>query len=111
MADTTELVRTIRFDPETPIDEASKTTTREIYADPQGRFKTGFWASAPGSAEVHYQKDELCMLIAGKVRLTDASGHAETYSAGETFLIPAGFKGLWETLEPTRKFYAIYKPD
>ena len=111
MSQTLEAVRTLRFDQATPVEPGKPTTTAEFYSNAEGRFKSGFWASEPGRAEVHYQKDELCVIISGKVRLTDATGHAETYGAGDTFLIPAGFKGLWETVEPTRKFYAIHKPE
>jgi len=33
----------------------------------------------------------------------------ETYRAGDSFLIPSGFKGTWETIEPVRKFFVIYE--
>jgi hypothetical protein len=50
-------------------------------------------------------------LIEGLVRLTDESGHVETYKGGDTFLIPNGFKGVWENVEPVRKIYAIHEPE
>lgn len=103
-------LRTIRFDPDARPDSSAPTTTKEWYSDRTGNFKTGFWASQPGRAEVHYTKDELCVILDGKVQLTDANGRVETYAKGDTFLIPNGFKGVWETLEPVRKFYAIHKP-
>lgn len=101
---------TIRFDPGLQADPNSPTTTNQLYGDPTGAFKAGFWASEPGSSPVHYRKDEVCVLLSGVVRLTDERGNAETYRAGDTFLIPNGFKGTWETVEPTRKFYAIHAP-
>jgi uncharacterized cupin superfamily protein len=109
-AGTVKHLRTIRFDPDAQGDPCASTTTREWYSNRAGNFKTGFWASEPGRAQIHYTKDELCVILDGKVRLTDASGHAETYAKGDTFLIPNGFKGVWETLEPVRKFYAIHSP-
>jgi len=36
-------------------------------------------------------------------------GHSEEFKAGEAFIIPIGFKGSWETLEPVRKFYTVYE--
>lgn len=108
MTDTT--IATIRFDPTAEIDASTPTTTHEWYADPTGRFKSGFWASAPGRWDVTYDEDEFCVLLAGTVRLTDASGKVETYRTGDTFLIPSGFVGVWETVEPVRKFYAIHRP-
>jgi uncharacterized cupin superfamily protein len=103
------VVKTVRFDRDTRVEPASRTTTAEFYSDPGGAFKTGFWASQPNRAEIDYIHDELCVIIDGLVRVTDATGHVETYRPGDTFLIPKGFKGVWETVEPVRKFYAVYK--
>jgi uncharacterized protein len=103
-------VRAIRFDPWAPVERTAPTTTHDWYTDESGRFSSGFWASEPGRWEVTYEEDELCVLIAGIVRLIDATGHVETYHAGETFLIPSGFVGTWETVEPVRKFFALHKP-
>jgi hypothetical protein len=103
-------VRSIRFDSATHCDAGARTTTKQWYGDPSGTFKTGFWAAQPGKAEIAYAIDELCVLLEGVVRLTDAAGHVETYRAGDTFLIPNGFTGIWETVEPVRKFYAVYAP-
>jgi uncharacterized protein len=36
--------------------------------------------------------------------------HVETFGPGSAFLIPAGFKGSWETVETLRKYYAIFEP-
>jgi uncharacterized cupin superfamily protein len=103
-------IQTIRFDAAARGDDASRTTTKEWYVDPSGSFKSGFWAAQPSRSEVAYELDELCTLLEGVVRLTDAAGHVQTYRAGDTFLIPNGFKGVWETVEPVRKFYAVFKP-
>lgn len=100
----------IRFDPDQASDRGAPTTTRQLYLDPTGAFKAGFWSSEPGKAEVHYRKDEICVLLAGVVRLTDARGRSQTYRAGETFVVPNGFRGTWETVEATRKFFAIHTP-
>jgi uncharacterized protein len=103
-----QTVRSIRFDPAAPVAADQPNTTHEWYADPTGRFSSGFWSSEPGRWPVSYEEDELCVLVAGTVRLTDAAGQDAVYRAGETFLIPAGFTGFWESVEPVRKFYAIH---
>jgi uncharacterized protein len=102
--------RLIRFNPYETSDPDSPTTTTQFYLDPTGAFRAGFWSSEANRSPVHYQKDEICVLLASVVHLTDESGHSETYRAGETFLIPNGFKGTWETVEPARKFFAIHAP-
>jgi hypothetical protein len=50
------------------------------------------------------------VLLAGRVRLTERGGRAEDYAAGDGFVVPAGFEGTWETLEPVRKWYVIFEP-
>lgn len=103
-------LRSIRFNPVPHVDPASATTVHEWYQDKTGAFSAGFWASESSTLSVHYDEDEFCVLIEGTVELTDASGHLETYTAGESFLIPAGFKGIWRSVTPVRKFYVVHLP-
>lgn len=81
------------------------------YLSSNGVFSSGFWSSEPIRRDIAYKMDELCVILEGHVRLTDAAGHTESYRAGDVFVIPAGFTGVWESVEPTRKFYAIHKPE
>ncbi len=104
----TQAVHTIAFDPAAQPDPGVRYTTKLWYAAPDGAFRTGFWAAQPGRAEISYTKDELCMLLEGEVRLTAADGTVATYRAGDSFVIPNGFKGTWETVSPVRKFFATY---
>jgi uncharacterized cupin superfamily protein len=83
---------------------------RNLYSDPGGRFHAGIWRSGRGAWRVSYTENELCVLTAGRVRLSDDSGRSWTFGPGDAFLVPSGFTGLWETLEPCRKFYAIHEP-
>ena len=59
---------------------------------------------------MRYTEHEFCHLLAGRVRLVDAAGIEAMFGPGESFVIPAGFEGLWEVLEPARKLYAVYEP-
>jgi len=85
---------TVRFDREPPPGGAA-----EWYGDPSGRLTAGYWSHEGGTLEVRYTEHEFCVLLAGRV---DA--------AGDGFVIPAGFEGTWETLEPVRKWYVIFEP-
>ncbi len=102
-------VKSIRFDRATQGEPGAETSATEWYADPTRAFSAGFWSSGVWSAEVSYTEDEFCHLLEGTVVLTDAAGHTETYQAGDAFLIPAGFKGVWSSLAPVRKFYVIHQ--
>lgn len=79
------------------------------YDDPTGQFFAGQWAAGPGRWEVVYEahEEEFCVLLEGEVRLTDASGRAQHFRAGDAFVVPGGFCGEWCNLTPVRKHYAI----
>ncbi len=83
---------------------------RNAYTDATGRFFGGIWRSSVGAWRVSYTENELCVLTAGRVRISDDAGRSWTFGPGDCFVMPSGFQGLWEVLEPARKFYAIYEP-
>ena len=97
---------TVRFDREPPPDASAA----EWYRDPSGQLTAGYWSHEGGTLEVRYTEHEFCVLLAGRVRLTERGGRAEDYAAGDGFVVPAGFEGTWETLEPVRKWYVIFEP-
>jgi uncharacterized cupin superfamily protein len=83
---------------------------RNAYTDATGRFFGGIWRSSVGAWRVSYTENELCVLTAGRVRISDDAGRSWTFGPGDCFVMPSGFQGLWEVLEPAQKFYAIYEP-
>ncbi len=85
------------------------TTTFNHYTDPTEQFFAGIWQSSIGTNSINYTEEELCTILEGRVRLTDLDSNAKEFSAGSTFVIPAGFKGTWETLEPVKKIYVIWQ--
>jgi len=97
-------------DAERVLSGAPVATTRNHYADASSRFFSGVWSSTPGRWRIRYTEHEFCHLIEGHVRLESAEGEVWEFRAGDAWVIPAGFVGTWETLEPARKHYAIYDP-
>lgn len=95
--------------PQTVLAGRPEALTQNYYTSRSGRFFTGVWESTPGRWSVNYSEDELCVLLSGRVVLTDESGRAEHFAAGDAFIIPAGFRGTWETVDPVRKVYAIHE--
>ena len=80
---------------------------RPAFDDEAAGFWSGVWASGVGSWRVAYDEIELCVLLEGRVRLSEDGGTAREFGPGEAFVIPRGFVGVWETIEPCRKIYAI----
>lgn len=80
------------------------------YSSADETFHCGIWEGDVGAWRVRYTEDELCHMLAGKVRMTGSDGSERVVVAGDSFVIPAGFEGIWEVLEPARKLYAVYEP-
>ena len=78
------------------------------YTNQSNEFHTGIWQADIGKWEVSYSEDEYCFILEGKNVVTNADGETITVQAGDHFVIPAGFSGTWEVVEPTRKVYVIY---
>lgn len=113
------MVATVRIDTAArpPLDEAIAEEKRvsgtpstgfsAAHDDAAAGFWSGVWASDAGAWRVAYDEVELCVILEGRVRLISDDGSSETYAAGDAFVVPRGFSGVWETLEPCRKIYAI----
>ena len=84
--------------------------TYNHYTDPSEHFFAGIWHSSVGAKTVNYTEEEVCVILEGRVRLTDVNGNAKEFGAGSIFALPAGFKGTWETLEAIKKVYVIWQP-
>ncbi len=69
---------------------------------PCGQMSAGVWEGEVGQWKVNYTEHEYCEIVQGVSVLRDAEGNAKTLRAGDRFVIPAGFSGTWEVLEPSR---------
>jgi uncharacterized protein len=112
-------VQVVRFGANPPPVETGKpgnivsgdpaTRLQNYFSDDTGQFFCGIWESSPGKWRVTYVENEFCGILSGRVALTGADGKAQEFKAGDAFVIPAGFAGTWETIEPCRKWYAIFE--
>jgi uncharacterized protein len=60
---------------------------------------------------VSYDEWEFCHIISGECELKkDGSRKAWRFKKGDAFIIPAGFKGTWETVKALKKHYVILGP-
>jgi uncharacterized cupin superfamily protein len=80
------------------------------YDEPTQQFFCGIWTSTAGQWRVRYTEHEFCVIIEGRVRLESASGEKHEFRAGDAFVVPAGFEGIWEVTEPCKKWYSIFEP-
>ncbi|MEM9472686.1 MAG: cupin domain-containing protein [Pseudomonadota bacterium] len=79
-----------------------------FFATPDNSVLSGVWECAPCREEIDsYPVHEMMTVISGSVTVTNADGHAETFTAGDTFFIAKGAKCIWQIDETLRKFYMI----
>lgn len=67
----------------------------------------GIWQAGPHKERCKCDYDELCHILEGEVRLTDAEGISRTFGKGDSFVVAAGFDGTWENLTDVRKVFFI----
>jgi len=67
----------------------------------------GIWESTPGTWRISYDEWEYCRILAGHSVITEEGGTSFEARAGDSFVIPPGFKGTWQVVETTRKDYVI----
>ena len=84
-------------------------TLWNYFTDASQQFFAGIWAATRGSWRVQYSECEFCHLLEGHVALSDQAGRRWEFRAGESFVVPAGFAGIWEVIEDCRKLYAIFE--
>ena len=84
---------------------------RNHYTNDGGEFCCGIWECETGCWNIRFAvgKEEFFCVISGKVRLHRKDGITVDIGPGEAAVIPAGFEGRFEVLQPVRKYYVIYE--
>ena len=86
-----------------------RTRVSNQYADRTQQFFCGLWTSTSGKWRIRYTEHELCVLFEGRVRIESVGGDRHEFKAGDAFVVPAGFEGVWEVVEPCKKWYAVFE--
>ena len=86
-----------------------KQTIWASYTDPSGQFMVGTWRGERGKWRVTYTEEEYCHMLEGVSILTNLNGDQTTVKAGDSFVVPKGFEGTWEVVEPSTKRFVIYE--
>ena len=95
--------------PEKILSGIPRTRVSNQYADGSRQFFCGVWSSTSGKWRIRYIEHELCVLFEGRVRIESVGGERHEFRAGDAFVVPAGFEGTWEVVEPCKKWYAVYE--
>ena len=84
---------------------------RHDIGDFTARLQVGVWECTPGKFNYTYPGDEICTLVDGKIRITEADGETHEFGAGDTFFAIQGETVTWEVIETVRKIFQIHNKD
>jgi uncharacterized protein len=105
--DTSAQPREIRVDDPTLVDAPYTARSWRCFGSGDGRAVSGIWEAGPHLERCACDFDEMCHILEGQVRLTDASGNSTIFGPGDSFVVAAGFRGTWENLGFVRKLFFI----
>lgn len=85
-------------------------TTWTHHTNASGEFSCGVWTSQPGAWQIAFanHQEEFFHVLAGRIRISRADGSAREFRPGDACVIPAGFEGTFEVMEPVRKHYVFF---
>ena len=82
------------------------------FTNSTGQLTSGVWEVTPCKSRIDAQPaDEFCYIIKGTVTITDDDGNAETFTAGQCYVVPKGFPHIWHNTETVRKIYVIFEEE
>lgn len=74
----------------------------------EGAIDSGVWTCSAGQwDETDYAVNEVMVMLAGRLRITNADGSVHDLTAGDIFYLAKGWAGRWEILEDMKKIYFI----
>lgn len=75
------------------------------------KFSVGSWTAEPYSEFIEsYPGDEYARVLDGSVTLTGDDGVAQTFTAGDAYTMPIGWRGEFRVTETLTKQFALYIP-
>jgi uncharacterized cupin superfamily protein len=89
------------------VDTPYSSKSWRCFTDASGRAVSGIWEAGPHFERCICDFDEMCHILEGEVRLTDASGRMKIFGPNDSFVVAAGFDGTWENLSYVRKVFFI----
>ena len=88
----------------TAVTEGQQEASRELWS--ADSLNVGIWECSPGLfTAVRDGYHEVCQILAGRVTITAEGQKPVEAGAGDTVVMPAGWKGTWEVHDTVRKTY------
>lgn len=108
----TTALNAVELDPFEPwpasivISGVSEHAEKELY---RGEFVASLYEAKPAVLDISvpFSIDEFVWVTSGELILTHVDGRSESFVAGDTLLVPKGWKGTWEMRGDYREFIVI----
>jgi uncharacterized cupin superfamily protein len=87
-------------------------TSATEYRSADRKFTVALWESGPGVLKTGgYPHDEYCLVLEGRLIVTNRSGRSEEFGPGDTFVIPKGWAGTWNMTTRFKKQYVAFEEE
>jgi uncharacterized cupin superfamily protein len=74
----------------------------------ENKFYAGIWSADPHSLDFEsYEVDEVCVVLSGKITLTEVGHKPQVFVAGDAFGLKKGTALNWTQEAGTRKIFVI----
>ncbi|GIK98675.1 MAG: cupin [Alphaproteobacteria bacterium] len=94
----------------TALTEGQREASRTLWASKDGLMEIGVWECTPGRFTADREAAaEFCHFLEGRIEMCHADGTKKILGPGDALMLPRGWKGEWNILEPTRKIYVIHR--
>ena len=70
-----------------------------------GVYSWPIWQKETSTFDWHYDDQESCYLLSGKVSVTPEGAAAVTFGAGDFVVFPQGMSCVWQIHEAVKKHY------
>lgn len=81
-----------------------------LYNAPDKSVRVGVWETDPGTLLLNMHFDEYVHILEGTSTLRRADGKTWTFKAGDSFVLPSGFKGQAQQNQHFKKEYVDILP-
>jgi uncharacterized cupin superfamily protein len=79
-----------------------------LYRAANGATETGLFEMSAGAIAIKQTADETDHVLKGVLLIhDDVSGKTQTFHAGDNFVMPKGFSGVWETSDHVTTLYVL----
>ena|SRR6218665_1879627 len=93
-----------------PLDGEVLVRGRVEFTDKDRTIISGVWESDQGTSRWEFlTRGEIVHILSGRMTVQRDGEEPVELTAGSAAFFPLGWTGIWNVLEPVRKFYVVYR--